>query len=348
MTPWSIIKNLALRLVQNDFRNIDMEDLNSWIVASYYPDAPKPHESTRDLIYAYAASLRNAGGPGPRFDRFAAIVASTVSRHWIQQNTLQRFNLPQLAQQCLARLGEEGVLPFADNGRGNYENQLESIGAGENIAPKIMQLLMQSIVNFSDFLIENYNGSAVIYHNSFFPEENENFSLFAFRKYQEIGDFPRIGIAVAMNFFKDSQVTGIKDNPQCQLNESAISWFVKPDKHVSRLMLYETSRSTQMNIDSTSLATLKDSKCFSHYRACLPANGFDRDYITNAARNGIAQWQCIEDVHCWARRENISPLEIDRVLYLIGSGRFGAGNLTTPQLERYRQYCECVCNARDL
>ena len=346
MTDWQLIKKLALDLVQRDYPQHTSDDLDQWIKATGYPGAPKPHENTRDLIYCYAASLRNTGGPGPTWQAFAALVARAIDGEWIDNNSLQLFTVRQLASVCHDLLIRNVVPPLARGGVADYPGQLQNMAGGENISPKIMQRLIESIVRFSKFLHDYYGGNAVSYHKSFNGRvDNKPPVVFAYKKYQEIGAFPNVGVAVGMNFFKDSQVPAFATQPMSQLFENRIGWFTKPDKHVARLMLCETHRSRNAGIDSNILATLPDNALFDLYRLQSPANNYKNTYAVHPGLDrDTPKWRCIEDVHNWAKRSGIPALEIDRILYLIGSGRYGLGELRTPQIERYNKFCSLIAN----
>ena len=344
MMPWNAVKQLALELVQRDHAGETMQSLERWILASGYADAPDSHRTTRDLIYAYAASLRNAGGPGPVLERFATMVAATIDEHWIRINVLQPFDIRELAGRCREGLVTGAFPPMAKRSAADYPLQLQQISEGVDIYPRIMSPLLTSITAFADMLRQRYGGTADRYHQSFDPAGRSP-SQFAFEKFQEIADFPKIGIAVGMNFFKDSQAPSIHLPADASISECAAmpaAWFVKPDKHVSRLMLYATGRGQMASIDKEDLTYLKDATCFALYASCPPAFGFSEQYSTLPAQAGTPQWQCIEDTHAWALSEGVAPIELDRILYLIGSGRYGERKLRTEQPERYRRFCELV------
>lgn len=344
MTPWNEVKSLALTLVQQDWPEETMESLETWILSSGYQGALHSHERTRDLIYVYSASLRNAGGPGPVFDKFAQMIAFTVDRYWIVENVLQEFDLADLARRCLQSLESHDVEPMAKNSRADYPDQLRRMAVGENVSPRIMQPLLESVVEFSKLIREAYGGTATRYHHAFIGAAEEP-SRFALQMFLEIAEFPKIGIAVGMNFFKDSQAPSIEHisgAPIHLCSANRIAWFVKPDKHVSRLMLCTTGRSKKAGLDNQRLTYLEDSVCFDTYSRTLPANGFSGQYVTQPAQTGVPQWRCVEDVHEWALLEGIAAIEIDRILYLIGSGRYGRGKLSTEQSVRYRRFCELI------
>lgn len=56
----------------------------------------------------------------------------------------------------------------------------------------------------------------------------------------------------------------------------------------------------------------------------------------NRPKSESAQWRCIQDVHMLAHNLSIPPLEIDRIFFMIGSGRFDDnGRINVSQEDRY-------------
>jgi hypothetical protein len=69
---------------------------------------------------------------------------------------------------------------------------------------------------------------------------------------------------------------------------------------------------------------------------CLPSM-MPISFEKNRPNGEAAQWRCIQDVHMLARCLRITPLEIDRLFFMIGSGRFNNVNrVNLPQEERYK------------
>lgn len=61
----------------------------------------------------------------------------------------------------------------------------------------------------------------------------------------------------------------------------------------------------------------------------------------NRPRGERGLWKCVSDVQTWAAAQGTAPLEIDRLLYLIGSGRYIDGAmLSLNQQQRYRTFAE--------
>jgi hypothetical protein len=351
---WNELKLLALNIVRDDSRYTDEteEQLLRWVLNTGYPGARKSHESTRDLLYVYAASLLNSGAPGPAFDRFAEMITMALTR-LINDNVIGEVELTVLARNCGDYLDKSDAGPITKNGTVDYRRQLERMARGQNETGILFQLLT-SVIEFIEFLRRNYGGSAATYHRAFantYDGACPNFFVLA--KYAEISNFKRIGVAVGMNFFKDSQVRGfqIPNQTLSDTYTSNVGWFVKPDKHVLRLMLCATGRMFRGGINHEDLFNLNDQITLKAYTGFDEKNYPNQHYNLCRGRNKneMGKWYCIEDIHRIAAREGISPLAYDRLLYLIGSGRYKdpGKRLSLSQEERYRLFINVFLDDAD-
>jgi hypothetical protein len=132
-----------------------------------------------------------------------------------------------------------------------------------------------------------------------------------------------------MNFLKDSQMTAFmprdKQNARSSFNDVRFrhaGWVVKPDMHVLRLMLWISGRAQSAGISSNTLVHLNSSQtAYASNRPRMPpVQGYSLS--VGEPRGGRGEWDCIEDIHLWAVRDSVAPLGIDRLLYLIGSGKY--------------------------
>ena len=322
-------------------RPVDPDEVAHWIVETGYPEGGRADLDTLALMYTFAASLRNAGGLGPRYDRFANMVLEGT-RPFIQENRLiQRLALRDFSCRCHEYLSREGAQSLVDRGRVDYLAQLKQISIGETTAG-LLERLMKSVVLFSGLLVEHYNGSASSYHESFYCLDRiSDPGQFAKDKFRELGSLPHVGVAVGMNFLKDSQAPGLIAGGLEAFRTSSIGWFVKPDMHVLRLTAFASGRADSARVSDRELCRLPEADASALYAKYLGSTGWPTSYAlsTDQPRNLAGKWRCIEDIHHWAAVEKIAPIEIDRTLYLIGSGNLpiAVRNRMT-QEERYGRY----------
>ena len=121
----SILRDVALNLVKTDPRwsSHTRIDLESYVLATGYADAPRPHVSTSDLIYVYAANLRNSGGAGVNLLRQGEMVRGAL-QGLIVDNQIKPPQPEALAQLCLDHLADAGIRLTNDDGM--YRRQLQA------------------------------------------------------------------------------------------------------------------------------------------------------------------------------------------------------------------------------
>jgi hypothetical protein len=337
------MRDLALYLVRASFPAETEPTLERWILSTGYAEASRPHASTRDLFFVYAANLLNSGLPGPRSLRFGALIAEALDREWIRDDRLTTaVDIRVLAKVCGELLEQGVVIPLTDGGIGDYPGQIRAIVKGRPATEKVIYKLLGSIAMFSQFIVNRHGGSAAIYHASFACSDSTR-QAFVARKFHELDGIPLLGLAVRMNLLKDTQASSLAPRPLTELADAPIAWFVKPDMHVLRLMACATGRTLQAGIDVEALAAMKADKLVRRCRAFEPKAEFAVRYVTEEARAGDLYWRCIEEMQGWAVRCRVAPLAFDRLLYLIGSGNFHDGGATRElrisQVERYRRFC---------
>lgn len=346
---WNTIKTLALGLLHDDPRYQEETEasLLQWVLDTGYEGAPEPHQQVGDLIYVYAASLRNAGGPGPQFEPFAAMVAA-AAESFIVDNLVGEATLPEFAGRCGAHLDSPGVRPLAVGGTRDYREQLRQMAQGDPIPGfSVLHSCLQSVIAFMGLLHREYGGSAPNYHQAFAGAcANTAPNAFVVEKYREIAGFPRVGVAVGMNFFKDSQVPSFRRGRLDDLLEHHVGWFAKPDKHVLRLMLHATGRTASAGLDRGELYRLPDPLAVRTYAQAVPAGPWARPYELEAGQPASERgaWRCVEDIHRLAAVEGMAPLGFDRLLYLLGSGRYKDPRqpLVVSQRDRYRRFVQAI------
>lgn len=340
---WTSVRAAGLDILRTSMSSAVPEDLDRLILSTGYPWALDSAYAVSDLMATYAASLRNGGGPGPSSEAFSKMIAVAVQPFIVDNCLVQTLDSKKIAQACVDYLGQPESLRLTVSGTVDYFAELKVMAAGRPIGrPRaLIPQLIRSIIEFSEVLMKGYGGSAAKFHDVFNRVcESSGSAIFVLNRFKEVSQIPRVGVALAMNFFKDSQVPALRQQSLGSLYENQIGWFVKPDIHVLRFMLKITGRSLIAGISDEKLVYMKEGDVRRAYASIRPTPvwaGGNYTYCLSRPSSEIAQWCCIEDVHRLARCQNISPLEIDRILFMIGSGKFyGEGRISLAQQERYR------------
>lgn len=342
MTYIAALRSAALKVVRSDPRFVDhtMADLERYVLSTGYMDAPFPHSSTLNLLYVYAANLRNAGGPGVNLHRFGDMVVGALAG-LITENRIAPVHLPELAQHCLAWLDGPNGRPLVRGNDLRYREQLRALAKGDHPAVPFQRHL-QSVVGFIDLLNQAYGGCATIYHDSF---SNHDSRLEPGRavvaRLNELKHLSGIGVATGLNFIKDSQIARFASSRLETMLSEPLGWFVKPDMHVLRAMLFISGRFGQTGLAPHQLAHLKPEEAKAHYANLAATREWFKldirplDADRPCGESGL--WRCVADVHAWASCEGVVPLEIDRLLFLIGSGRYlNDARISVSQSRRYQ------------
>lgn len=342
----STLRETALNLVNADprFSGHTRTDLESYVLATGYADAPRPHVSTSDLIYVYAANLRNSGGAGVHLLRQGEMVRGAL-QGFIVDNRIRPPGPEALAQLCLDYLTEADIRLTQDDGM--YRRQLQAAAAGQAPGAPLPRHI-QSIHDFISLLARRYAGCAADYAASFEIPVTSGYRWAVLRRLREIYPFSGIGIATGLNFLKDSQAPRFVGRTLAEVRRHPVAALVKPDRHVLRLMLLLTGRLARTGIAPAALWSMNEAEAVEHYSYCEPSASWCAPLCAYAAcadlpRPGSGIWRAIADIHALADAEDVAPLEIDRLLYLIGSGKYvGGTEISTPQAQRYRVLCEAI------
>jgi hypothetical protein len=302
-----VLRELAIDRVQTVIPGFGPSELDSWIMQSGYAGALSPHSETKDLLRVYAASLANAGGAKPRFDAFGSMICQAMGA-FISNGGIARVpNLTELARECGQHLACHEL-------GGEFVGNVASLARGDN-GNKLMRGLLSSVVAFSAWLHEKHSGSASVLHAALTTNVDPRRTGHGLPVLRDIDRLPWVGIAVAANFLKDSQVPGLRARCMTPKHSASVlaGWFAKPDLHVARLMGYVTGRLPQPRDDPS---RFKLGEALKRY-GLEPEANFSGHY-PNLVRGDANDIKVIADIHEWAVAANTSPLEIDRILYLIG------------------------------
>lgn len=328
---YSRLKSRALELIQETYPDATEQDLDDWIISTGYGgDAQKPYKNITSLIYVYAANLLNGGLRGPNKHEFGRLASTVIAKYYLSEGELSAIEIKDFAQKFLIEINKTNI-QLTRKGNQKYLSDLSNINRNER---STIRLLLLSLISFCNFLRDSYRSSAYNYHKSFLNQEEVSFEHVS-TKLNEIIGIKLIGVAVGMNFMKDSQMPAVADGLVEIGNSGLIQYLVKPDMHVMRFMLYLTGR-YKSSVDE--LCNMPCKRFTANYVNNTPSRLYPAR-VANQARNALLKGEvlCINDIHTFARRESIPPIYIDRILYLIGSGSFkGRGDLKTSQINRYR------------
>ncbi len=336
------LRKAAIEVVTSDPRFTDhtLTELERYVLSTGYVDGPRPHARTQDLLYVYTANLRNAGGPGVNLHRFADMLVGALAES-IVDNRISPLNLPELAQRCLAWLESAQGRPLVMGDDKRYRDQLRALISGGRPAVPFQRHL-ESVIGFIDLLSQAYGGRADVYHESFSGSGSRlEPGPAVVERLNELNHLSGIGVATGLNFIKDSQIPRFASSRLEDVLSEPLGWFVKPDMHVLRAMLFITGRFGRTGLKPYQLAHLKPEEAKVHYANLLPTSEWfsteARPLHADRPRGEYGLWKCVADVHAWATCESVVPLEIDRLLYLIGSGRYlDDTRISVSQSRRYQ------------
>jgi hypothetical protein len=325
------LKSRALELIRETYPDATEQELDHWIInTGYGTDAPKPYENIRSLIYVYAANLLNAGLRGPDKHAFGRLASTVIANHYLSEGTLTPVEIEDLAAKFLYEINRTNIQLTRD-GNQKYLDDLNDINKNKRSA---IRSLLLSLISFCNFLRDSYQSSAANYHKSFLTPEEASFEHVS-SKLEEIIGFRLVGVAVGMNFMKDSQMPAVADRLLESGNSGLIQYLVKPDMHVMRFMLYLTGRYKSSVYD---LYNIPSRLFTAAYVDSKPSKIYQSE-VSNHKQHALPKGEvlCINDIYCMAESESIPPIYIDRILYLFGSGSFKSrGDLRTPRIVRYR------------
>ena len=327
---WPEIRLEALNLISKIKIQPQLADIDQYILGTGYQWAPHPHESTIDLLTVYAANLRNTSGGGPLPYPFSLMITAAVeSEGVIEENQLVRpLDLSSFSKACAEYLGSSGAVQLAKVTNIDYRRDLVDLSLGRERKGAVLNGPIKSIVGFSELLVRSFGGNAHKFHQKIDcicdPSKTANFVVSC---YEMTKHLPGVGgVALAMNFYKDSQASSKKHTPLSDLVNTQVGWFVKPDMHILRFMLAATGRADSAGISDSMLADLKQEEATELYVRYGPRKSWSNPVYnldSGQPMDRIGQWRCVEDVHRFARHLQISPFEVDRLLFMLGSGNFG-------------------------
>lgn len=310
-------------------------DLDGLVKESGYDGITAPHQSTIDLIDLFARNLRNSGANGMEANSFGGLIRISLS-DFISNNKLESIPLSQVVGSFCQAARENNLV--TDHDAKQLDSYYSWIDDSNTRLPKWWNNLqgkpriirdLESTFLFCEFLIRHFEGCAENYTDKIATSFGSG-SRVEPLKYaiNDLIQIPGIGIALASNFLKDSQVSLLKDIERNAWKDHYAAFFVKPDKHVLRLMHLITRRSRFQDLED--LLKTKDGQLAKKYFLETNIQTDSEwptisvgDYFFSGIQNR-GSWKCILDVLFWSDCAGVSPLEIDRLLFFCGSARFGS------------------------
>ena len=183
------------------------------------------------------------------------------------------------------------------------------------------------MAGFCEWLSDHYQGDAKLLHSAMADPARQGHNL-VLSSMAQLEQYNGIGVAIAANFLKDSQVPPLVsigvDLTTMQKYEAG--WSAKPDLHVLRFMA-KLTRGVPLHAGHKRQSLRVALSSFSKAPCPGPGPGsFPNSYPFATGRR--LEYRAIEDIHHWADAINTSALAIERVLYLIGATRVA---VCTPQ-----------------
>lgn len=299
----AVLREVALQRVRTAHPNFNQAALDGWIVGQGYHGLHNSHLDTQHLYGVYASSLVNAGGAKPSASAFGLMIRDAVSPFVPPHGTPHaRFTVRQLAINCLNSHHSTYL-------GGGFLGDIQQLSTGGS-ARRLITGLFTSIYEFQDWL-GAHGVTARGLHQQLGHTAPGDFERVALDYVRSVDGLPWMGVATAANFMKDSQLPGLNGNLNHGVG-SLFGWFAKPDLHVARLMAYITGRAPQ----GVNPARFRVGAAISMFAGNAVAN-FNNQQVGINQSDGL-DMVVISDIHEWARHIGRSPVEIDRILYLIG------------------------------
>ena len=297
-----ILRQLAICRVRTVITNFDNIALDAWILSTGYLDLGSPPNNggltnINDdlwLISIWAASICNTRAPTPDAISFGKLMHAAMS----MRGPLS----PPPSVQGLASLALKTGLPLPPDW---YEG-LVSVEAGKIIPTNnsiMTAQLIRSVIEFSTWLFVQ-GGAKWLYEFLLYSPHSHISSVLSL--VNSLSSINMAGIAVSINFLKDVGAPllvskGITLGNARQYNAGWVG--PKPDRHVIRLV----PRVTRYDPKTSTFESAPQGNFMGKYYSFVPI-GPKQDRL-----------RIVADVWEWADTTGTSPLEIDRVLYVLGA-----------------------------
>jgi hypothetical protein len=305
-------------------------------------------KSTIDLLDLFVRNFLNSGGRGPNGDLFGQHTRDAIG-NLIGRGDITREITLQVLAEAFKQLGPK---PYTQGQGANYFAKIKNIADGRDDKNSAVGKVLKALHQFIELLRAKYQGSAKCF--SRMANENEGGATTQQHFLNLVTEIAThidgMGIPLAANFLKDSQLPVYQDAPEDKKNQTITYWAVKPDQHVVALMFWIAER-VRMNPKDYSVLRncFKDSATYEVARRHglgWPAD-HDDDVVDNFLENhqqvngrNASDLKVIGDVWRWAENAKVAPFMIDRLLYMSGSGRFPNRRVRRNNQGFYQEICE--------
>ncbi len=325
------INDTALEIVKSDFPQTSQIDLEKWIKSNGYSNNPSPHENNKDFITIFLKNIFNSGYRG--YPEIVEIIINTIEKNYTFNNSeIDKIQIQSLSNDCLNYLEN-----INSNKKIEIIRQLNELKEGKKNNKSIYKIF-NSLCFFLKTMKNKYGGYAKEFSYSFFLEENiEKFPIHIKSHSDNLVEIPQIGSALAMNFIKDTQINLIKNKSDKEIFHLPIGWCVKPDMHVMRIMFALTNPENSLDkINENIISAGKEMKIWE-----IKLSNLEKEYIKKNSKfinnyslinkdynkKDLGLWKCIEDIQYFGKKSGIPPIKFDRLIYLVGSGKFKNTNI---------------------
>jgi hypothetical protein len=299
-----------IRTVCPVFNDQNLDDL---ILDTGYPhaDAAQPGTNIQHLVFVMAASIANAAGGRPDWRDFAPATVVAMTHGGVFANGgLTYFTEAGLASWFVHTIPAIGLTQRMAR---FHQSATYISGGNQHLAVALDYSLIRALTHLCAWLQNHYQGNPQTLHQAMAQTTQQaNTALQMIASLAQPGT--GVGIAVAANFLKDSQVPPLVNlyiNPRSMATPVA-GWIAKPDLHVLRFMA-KLTRGVPLHIFGRRQSLRVSLTSFGNDP--VAGSGFPQHY----AAPGPLEYRAIQDIHKWAASVKTSPLEIERVIYLIGA-----------------------------
>jgi hypothetical protein len=318
----AVLRAVAIDRMRTLIPGFTSANLDNLILATGYPGAGAPGTNTKDLLFVMAASLANAAGGRPLWQEFAPAVVQAMS-HGGSFNAAAPYGLLGVPTPTDLASWLSGLRPPATGWSPRmlrFVASATTVAAGRRGAVPLDVAMIDGMCGFCAWLFTRYSGNATTLNTAMAAPAVPPHSL-VFNAISQLTTYNGIGVAIAANFLKDSQVPAFVPRYATPGAFAAIQagWFAKPDLHVLRLMA-KVSRGLPLHGAGGNRQKLRNALTSFAAPPLRPGPGcFPGSYAPAA---GLPmECRAIVDIHDWGAAIGTSALEIERVLYLIGATR---------------------------
>jgi hypothetical protein len=312
-----VLRQVLLARIQTNRPGFTTNDLDILILNTGYPPAGAPHSNIADLVFVMAASITNAAGGRPDWREFApaAVQAMLCGGALGMHALVGPFGVADLARWFANLRGAPPPGGWSQRMNRFLNSAAQIAGALRGNPVALDNSILNGMVGFCNWLRNHHQGDARVLHNAMSAPAIAGHELIL-SSMAQLELHKGIGVAIAANFLKDSQVPPLVHRGFVMSTVEA-GWSAKPDLHVLRLMA-KLTRGIPLHAHHRRQSLRVALQSFS----CPPIAGAGPGFFPNNYPFAVgrrSEYRAIEDIHHWADAIGTSALQIERVLYLIGA-----------------------------